>query len=146
MVVPNDKKSRSATTAIASKHRDKSVAANDVHDCILVSKSGSLKEMRATELDYIKVCKTPPTYASAFKRHATWTIKKYEATIELWARATGRAGQENKYEFPPPVDETLFFGACLLVSKKTGTGIAAAPLTISTWKKCTRDYLEGLTI
>jgi hypothetical protein len=29
---------------------------------------------------------------------------------------TGRANQENKYEFPPPIDNTLFFGNCVLVN------------------------------
>lgn len=37
--------------------------------------------------------------------------------ISLYAKTNGRAGQENKYDFPPPVDERLFFGTCALVGK-----------------------------
>lgn len=109
----------------------------DVNACILVSKRGTLKEVRTSESEYSKICKTPPTYASAFKRQTSWKIKKYSAVIELWARANGRAGQENAYEFPPPVDETLFFGDCILVSRKyeSGTAGSCAPLTIAGWKK-----------
>ena len=121
---------------------------SEVNACILVSKRGTLKEVCATESDYGKVCKTPPTYASAFKCQATWTIKKYEAVIELWARANGRAGQENAYEFPPPVDETLFFGDCILVSRKYESGSAAgsvscAPLTVASWKKMYAHLFGG---
>jgi hypothetical protein len=46
-----------------------------------------------------------------------WSTKfngqKY--TIVLYAKSDGKAGTENKYEFPPPVDSKLFFGACILL-------------------------------
>ena len=29
----------------------------------------------------------------------------------------GRAGNENKYEFPPPIESDLYFGKCLLMNK-----------------------------
>lgn len=37
--------------------------------------------------------------------------------IHLYGKIRGKANQENKYDFPPPVDNTLFFGNCLLVNK-----------------------------
>ena len=111
-------------------------------NCIIVSKGGSLKEIRIAESEmnrtkYAALCKTPPTYEGAFKRHTTWNVKKYGIIVELWARANGRAGQENKYDFPPPVDETLFFGDCVLVS------IAQSPLTCSVWKKAYAHLFGG---
>ena len=112
-------------------------------NCIVVSKGGGLKEMHVpvSEMNrakYAALCKTPPTYESAFKRHTTWNIKKYGLVLELWARANGRAGQENKYEFPPPVDETtLFFGDCVLVSA------TQSPLTCSVWKKAYAHLFGG---
>jgi hypothetical protein len=112
-------------------------------NCIIVSKGGSLKEIHLAESEmnrtkYAALCKTPPTYEGAFKRHTTWNVKKYGIIVELWARANGRAGQENKYDFPPPVDETLFFGDCVLVS------IAQShPLTCSVWKKAYAHLFGG---
>jgi hypothetical protein len=43
--------------------------------------------------------------------------------ISLYGKIQGRAGQENKYEFPPPVDKVLFFGNCLLVAKNVADDV-----------------------
>jgi len=40
--------------------------------------------------------------------------------IALYAKKNGKAGQENKYEFPPPIDSVLFFGTCILVKRQSG--------------------------
>jgi hypothetical protein len=111
-------------------------------NCILVSKSGSLKDIHLTNVEhsqehYNKLCGTPPTYLKSFTHHATWVIKKFDISIELWGRTNGRAGQENKYEFPPPVDNHLFFGDCLLVS------MDAEPLTSAIWKKVHAHLFGG---
>lgn len=37
--------------------------------------------------------------------------------VDLWAKTDGRAGQENKYELPPPIDEIIFFGNIALVAR-----------------------------
>ena len=110
------------------------------NNCIVVSKTGALKEIYLidTELNkehYKKACSTPPTYDKSFKQQAAWHVKKYSRSVELWARTDGRAGQENKYEFPPPVDELLFFGDCLLVSR--------APFTAVLWKKIHAHLFGG---
>ena len=123
----------------------KNLKNQNTSNCIVVSKGGSLKELHVPESEmnrakYAALCKTPPTYESAFKRHTTWNIKKYGIIIELWGRANGRAGQENKYEFPPPVDEILFFGDCVLVSTTPSTH---APFTCSAWKKAHAQLFGG---
>ena len=56
--------------------------------------------------------------AEGFERVHEWTLDG--ETVVLYGKSTGRAGQENKYDFPPPVDKVLFFGACILTSS-TGT-------------------------
>jgi hypothetical protein len=111
-------------------------------NCILVSKSGALKDIQLTKAEhsqehYNKLCGTPPTYLKSFTHHATWVVKKFDISIELWGRINGRAGQENKYEFPPPVDNHLFFGDCLLVS------MDAEPLTSAIWKKVHAHLFGG---
>ena len=53
----------------------------------------------------------------------TWKTPSYE--INLYAKKRGKAGGENTYEFPPPMDKSLFFGKCLLTS--------SVDLTLEMW-------------
>lgn len=86
---------------------------------ILIDKAGTVKELllkQYVEDDLYKKAgfKSP----DQFKKHNTWSVemgtKKYK--ISLFGKADGRANQENKYDFPPPADNTLFFGSCILVN------------------------------
>ena len=78
-------------------------------------KSSVLKTWNESELYKKAGLKT----ADGFKCYTSWSVeidnKKY--IIDLYGKTTGRANQENKYEFPPPVDKHLFFGNCILVNK-----------------------------
>ena len=112
-------------------------------NCILVKKNGTLKQLPPTAMNrdaYIALTETSDSYKEAFRLHTTWKVSKYKVAIELWARATGRAGQENKYEFPPPVDEVLFFGSCLLVLVN---GPPQFSLTLDAWKKVYSTLFGG---
>lgn len=102
---------------------------------IVVDKNGSLKSTKIkeyieTELYKKAGCKTP----DGFTKHATWkqTIQDRNYVIDVFGKTTGRAGQENKYDFPPPIDNTLFFGSCILVCKNDDQSIC--DLTESLWK------------
>ncbi len=68
------------------------------------------------------------TYGSL--RHS-WKTPNGE--IQLYAKKKGRAGNENKYEFPPPIDSELYFGKCLLVN-------TVGDLTIEMW----HDFYEKI--
>jgi len=37
--------------------------------------------------------------------------------VDVWAKTDGRAGNENKYEMPPPVDEIIYYGNIALVAR-----------------------------
>jgi hypothetical protein len=64
-----------------------------------------------------------------FTKHAEWKVEinKKECTVEIYGKTNGRAGQENKYEFPPPIDNILFFGSCVLVCKSQNEVIDISP-------------------
>ena len=49
-----------------------------------------------------------------FNRQAKWKFENNKY-VELYAKKSGRAGSENKYELPPPIDTDLFFGKMILV-------------------------------
>ena len=109
------------------------------YNCILVKKNGTLKQLRPLLLDemtqsnYVTLTETSETYKSEFRLHTRWTVKTI-GVIELWARAVGRAGQENVYEFPPPLDDVLFFGNGLLVLVPAA-GAPSESFTLDVWKK-----------
>ena len=81
---------------------------------LIVEKSGVIKESNIktwVESDLYKKAgfKSP----DGFEKAHEWTLDG--TTVALYGKTTGgKAGQENKYDFPPPVDTTLFFGSCIL--------------------------------
>ena len=86
---------------------------------LIVEKTGVIKESTIksfVEADLYK--KAGLKAAEGFERVHEWTLDG--ETVVLYGKSCGRAGQENKYDFPPPVDKVLFFGACILTSS-TGT-------------------------
>jgi hypothetical protein len=77
-----------------------------------------------------------------FAKHSEWTVslKNAPTTIELYGKISGRAGQENKYDFPPPADNTLFFGSCVLVCK---SGENVVDITLADWEKIYEQLFGG---
>ena len=55
--------------------------------------------------------------------------------IHVYGKTKGRAGSENKYEFPPPIDGTLFFGNVLIVLVSGDSGNEKiVDLTLNVWE------------
>jgi len=71
--------------------------------------------------------KTPADFGLHHTFDVTLDDSQQTYHVGLYGKTSGRANTENKYDFPPPVDNVLFFGNCLLVNKDA-TG---APLDIS---------------
>tara|TARA_Y100000389_G_C17467122_1_gene526660 strand:+ start:2714 stop:3340 length:627 start_codon:yes stop_codon:yes gene_type:complete len=80
---------------------------------ILVLKGGSLKErnINVKESDLHKKCNFKND--NDFSKRHTW--KKDDKYVSLYAKDSGKANTENKYELPPPLDSELYFGKMLLV-------------------------------
>lgn len=86
---------------------------------LIVEKSGNIKELNVkqyVEEDLYK--KAGFKSDSGFKCQTTWNVEidQKKWSVSVFAKTSGRAGQENKYDFPPPIDSTLFFGSCILVA------------------------------
>ena len=110
---------------------------------IIVEKGGEIKELNSktyTEEDLFK--KAGFKTADGFQLQTQWVIdtKTEKTTISLYAKSKGRAGQENKYDFPPPVDNKLYFGSCVLTKSVNGT---EADLTIIEWEKIYEHLFGG---
>ena len=112
---------------------------------LIVDKKGSIKEIvlkTFVESDLYK--KAGFKVADGFKENHTWTIEASNKTyhITLYGKVTGRAGQENKYEFPPPVDNVLFFGSCILVNNLSEDKQTIDSVSKDEWK-ILYDHLYG---
>tara|TARA_X000000950_G_scaffold68766_1_gene85101 strand:- start:13053 stop:13739 length:687 start_codon:yes stop_codon:yes gene_type:complete len=86
---------------------------------LLIENGGNIKEIKIKnqeEKDFYKL--TGLKKDKDFGLRTNWKLKlNKEYNIHLYAKNNGRAGSENKYEFPPPVESDLYFGKCLLVNK-----------------------------
>jgi len=102
---------------------------------IIVKKDGSLQNLTIKdykEEELFKKCGFKK--ADGFKKHTEWKVKHdgIDYGIIMYGKDKGRANNENKYEFPPPIDTTLFFGSCCLVAVKMD--VTPVNLTLPHWK------------
>jgi hypothetical protein len=115
---------------------------------IIVEKTGSLKSLTIKdykEEELYKKCgfKKP----DGFEKHTEWKIKmdgkKYN--VAAYGRTEGKANMENKYDFPPPIDTTLFFGSCLLLCTllKDDGKKELTSLTLEQWEKMYEKLFGG---
>ena len=82
---------------------------------LIVEKNGNIKETNIKTWNESELYKKAGfKTADGFEKVHEWAVNG--TTVGLYGKSTGRAGQENKYDFPPPVDKILFFGSCILVS------------------------------
>ena len=82
---------------------------------VVINENGEIEEVILKDDNkdnYYKLCKFRKP--DGFEKQTTWNInakikgEKVKYQIELWARDNGKANTENKYDFPPPVDNDLF--------------------------------------
>jgi len=134
---------------------------------IIISKSGSLsecivetnKETTLDELTNILSTKCGNKKSDGFSCYHTYKYKNKKKNnnkhtnvspavayapmiyIDVWCKTDGRAGQENKYELPPPIDEIIFFGNMALVARIDKQ--TACDLSIELWNKIYEKLFGG---
>lgn len=102
---------------------------------LIVQKDGNVKESvvkQIIEEDLYK--KAGFRTSDGFKLHTSWrveNVRNKSYNVHVYGKTDGRANQENKYEFPPPIENMLFFGSCILVNK---VGENFVNLTASEWE------------
>ena len=107
---------------------------------VIVSKTGSLTECMVepaneTTLDELAVLLSKKcgyrnhdgfscyhTFRYKNKKKLSFPIENDDVIpkyiyVDVWAKTDGRAGYENKYEIPPPIDEIIFYGNMALVAR-----------------------------
>jgi hypothetical protein len=83
-----------------------------------------------------------------FKKQTQWKVfcEKKHFIIEVYAKKTGKANFENKYDFPPPIDTTLFFGSCAIVAKSSSVKNGEkfyTDLSLELWNKIYEKLFGG---
>lgn len=102
---------------------------------VIVDKSATIKSTKVKDLSrdtlYKKCGYRKP---DGFVMKTKYVVKKYGVdTVEVWARDTGKAGTENKYDLPPPIDKELLFGSIAIAG--FGEDDDFVDLSSETWKK-----------
>lgn len=115
---------------------------------IIVERSATLKTLAIKDFkedELFKKCGFKK--AEDFLKQTEWNVKydgkKYH--IQVFAKADGRANSENKYDFPPPIDNKLFFGCCAIVAylkNADGTKVYTN-LSIPLWDKIYEKLFGG---
>jgi hypothetical protein len=110
---------------------------------VLIEKSGSLKTLNVKEFSETTLYKKAGLKnGDGFVLQHTWGAEDgLDQSIQLYAKKNGKAGQENKYDFPPPVDKVLFFGPCILVGNDLNSG-KVLDLDEDDWEEL-YEYLFG---
>ena len=86
--------------------------------------------------------------AEGFALQTTWTglslssSSSSDISVSVYGKKAGKAMQENKYEFPPPIDSVLFFGGCVLVAKLESDD-SIVDLRVSSWNKIYETLMGG---
>jgi len=115
---------------------------------VIVEKNGSLKSLAIKEFkleDLFKKCGFKK--AEDFIKQVEWNIK-YDSKkyfIEVFAKTDGRPNSENKYDFPPPIDNILFYGNCAIIAylKKDDGTKYYIDLSLQLWNKIYEKLFGG---
>ncbi len=161
--------SSSSRDAVPSKEtivpsKETIVPSKETTSVVIVSKTGKLTEADIVtntvtgiqELTEILSKKCDNKKSTGFSCYHTWRVRnknnrfgfgndlatsvKY-VYVDLWAKTDGRAGQENKYELPPPIDEIIFFGNIALVARVDKE--VACDLTVKRWNMIYEKLFGG---
>jgi hypothetical protein len=90
---------------------------------LIIAKNGRIEEENVKNINSNNDCLEKLYKKCGFKKMDDFVIQcEYtnpidkSKIIKVIGKTTGRANYENKYDFPPPIDNTLFFGSCALVA------------------------------
>jgi len=82
-------------------------------NCLLIKKNCDLVHKKFNnELYYLCGFKNSDNFGLRF----TWHYNNY--FISLYSKSLGNAGNENKYDLPPPLDNKLYFGNIIIIAHK----------------------------
>ena len=112
---------------------------------LLIEKTGEILQTKiknfSTETLYRK-CRF--NNSKGFDKQVVWNvnINNTKLNVIMFGKKNGRSGTENKYDLPPPVDTTLFFGPLLLV-RFDDDGTTPLDFSLELWKNTYEKLFGG---
>jgi hypothetical protein len=107
---------------------------------VLIQKSGEVSTLSIKAFNVAEIYKKCGYKTDTdFGIQAEYTVQQNDQTIQyvVYGKPTGRAGNENKYEFPPlkgtDIDSRLLFGTCAIIAINQ-TLNQYAHLTVEGWE------------
>ena len=113
---------------------------------LIVERLGEIKSLTVKQFDKSELYKKAGfKVADGFDEQASWQVEHRSGsyTISVYAKSKGRAGQENKYDFPPPIDTTLFFGNAVIVRWSSPEKTTPMSLTTEQWDIVYEELFGG---
>lgn len=112
---------------------------------VIIDKQGTLKSLKIKDFkeeELYKKCGFKK--ADGFLKQTSWTVKldSVKYVVSVYAKTEGTANNENKFDFPPPIDNTLFFGSCAVVCKSKILN-TYTNLTVEMWNKMWEKLFGG---
>lgn len=115
---------------------------------IIVEKTGQLKSLCIKDFkeeELYKKCGFKK--ADDFILQNEWKMKTdgKNYIIQVYGKTEGRSNNENKYDFPPPIDTTLFFGNCVILAqiKNQNNESIYTNLSLELWEKLYEKLFGG---
>ena len=113
---------------------------------VLIDKYGKIKEQNIKKFDESELYKKAGFKSGDhFGLRQKWESVECESgtftNISVYAKNDGTAGRENKYDFPPPIDTTSFFGTVVIVQYNTNGQLK--DLTKENWKEVYETLFGG---
>ena len=110
-----------------------------MHTIIIIKNNGDISEKNIKQFnedEVYKICKYKTN--KDFLNIHNFQVKRN--TYKLYSKTTGRAGNENKYELPPPIDNDLYFGTICIIKIKNDE---VHDLSCKEWEEVYEELFGG---
>ena len=110
---------------------------------IIIEKSGEVKSYTTKEFkleELYKKCSFKTE--SNFSKQVEWNIGEF--TYIVYGKKIGKSNSVNKYDFPPPIDTTTYYGnMVVLKTKKNSDNYEYLDLSVEEWDKVYEELFGG---
>lgn len=112
---------------------------------LIIDNSGTIKESVVKKYDEEMLYKKAGLkLVKDFKLQHTFTVpfKNETYSVSLFGRTNWKSSTVNKYDFPPPIDNILYYGNCILVMNDIIT-MKPCDLSIKLWESLYSVLFNG---
>lgn len=110
-------------------------------DIVIIKKNGDPEKKSVKKIDEDNLYKSCGYKTNKdFECIHSYVVESNE--FKVFGKKVGKANYENKYEFPPPIDEVLLFGTVCIIQKDT-TRQEILSLSLDEWQKVYEELFGG---